>query len=126
MTMTDTAERPAVTLRRYARAISALQAAHAPVTLYAAAEGCGHQRALARDFASWDKWHDDHPPGDGLDGEPDSDRICRLTPAGSACPACSALLYGVRADEDDFVAAADCIVLPVIEKALSEDITDDH
>ena len=126
--MPDTSELPEVTLRRYARALAALQSAHAPVTLYEDADICGHAEPEDETGAvrtGWDAWADDHPRGSGPADLVSGDRICTLTPAGSACPACSALVYGVRADEDDFVAAGDCIVLPVIGKALSEEITDD-
>jgi hypothetical protein len=130
--MTNATESAEVTLRRYARAISALQSAHAPVTLYESADGCGHpepdepeQMEGADDaWAKYDQWHEDHPWGE--DAAAEAARICHLTPRHSSCRACTELVYGHRGDDDYFVDAGDCIVLPVIGKALSEEITDEH
>jgi len=102
--------------------------AHTPLTLYASAEDCGHPgppETGAGGYTPWDEWHDNHPRGSGPADLVSGERVCLLTPAGSACPACSALVYADHDDEDDFVSATDCIVLPVIGKALSEEITDD-
>ena len=125
---TDATERPEVTLRRYALALAALQAAHAPVTLYGSADDCGHPEPAETDgdgYTPWDEWLDNHPRGSGPADLVSGDRVCTLTPVGSACPACSALAYGVREDDDSFVQPEDCIVLPVIDKALNEEITDE-
>jgi hypothetical protein len=130
--MTDTAERPEVALRRYARAISALQAAHAPQQIYEGADGCGHPEPPEPEqlegadaaWAAYDQWHEDHPWGEDASGY-EAVQICRLSPRQPSCPACTELVYGQQGDGDTFVNASECIVLPVIGKALSEEITDD-
>jgi len=102
--------------------------AHTPLTLYASAEDCGHPgppETGAGGYTPWDEWHDNHPRGSGPADLVSGERVCLLTPAGSACPACSALVYEKWGDDDDFVDASDCLVRPLITRTLMEEGTND-
>lgn len=110
------------------RLLAAVEAAlkpHEPINLYRSAEGCGHEppvatngRESAADYAPWDEWNGNHPHGTTADGG-SGDRICLLTDIGTACPACSALVYGTWGDDDGFVSAYDCIVRPAVTRELT-------
>ena len=116
----------AIDVPRLLAALDALLKSHEPRILYRDAENCGHECPVATssrgeyyhgnpEWDEWDEWDDSHPHGsaDGGTGE----RICLFTEIGTACPACSTLVYDVW-DGNGFVDASDCLVLPAITRAL--------
>lgn len=97
--------------------VDALLKPHEPMPMYRDAENCGHQEPPegGDGYTAWDEWGDNHPYGTGPSA---GDRICMLTQVGTACPACSTLVYDVWGDDGDFVDASKCLVRPVISREL--------
>lgn len=102
--------------------MDALLKPHEPMPMYRNAEGCDHPEPAEPGeggdqdaLRGWDEWDDNHQYGTGSSA---GERICLLTQIGTACPACSALVYDVWGDEGDFVDVDKCLVRPVITREL--------
>ena len=84
-------------------------AEHGTLPLFRSADSCGHPEPPQPAFGGlcgydadgrWSEWDADHPKSDDL-----RERVCLLTPAGSACPVCTDEARDEEdLPEDDYVA----------------------
>lgn len=101
--------------------VTHLLAEHSIEPVFENAGNCLHPRPDPETQpGEYDEWTTDHPWGTGPGGDYDDldDRVCLSTQIGEHCAGCSKWC-AVKRGSDNFVHPADCVVRPVVIRALT-------